>query len=79
MRKQKMTLETLVSLGYNYIDYMPVYSTKTGKKGIRYTLEKYLSADETKALQQSYKNIVISDCYYRYAPEIKHSVIIILK
>ena len=74
-----MTLETLVSLGYNYIDSMPVYSTKTGKKGIRYILEKYLTADETKALQQTYKNIVVSECYYRYAPEIKHTVIIILK
>lgn len=79
MRKQKMTLETLVSLGYDYIDSMPVYSHKTGKKGIRYVLDKYLTDEETKALQQSYKNIVVSDCYYRYAPEIKHSVIIILK
>lgn len=79
MKKQKMTFETLVSLGLDYIDSMPVYSPKTGKKGIRYILEKYLTDDETKALQQAYKNIVISDCYYRYAPEIKHGSIIILK
>jgi len=79
MRKQKMTLETLVSLGFDYIDSIPVYSTKTGKKGIRYILEKYFTDEEKTALQQAYKNIVISECHYRYAPEIKHSVIIILK
>ena len=46
-------------------------------KGVRYRLANRLT-QEQKDYILSFKNTIISDCYLKYAPEIKYDVVIIL-
>ena len=77
MKKRKYTFEQF-NTEYNFIHYEPVYNTKTGKKGIRYVTPEPFTDEEKKAFK-AYSNVVVSECYIKYAPEIKHGSIIILK
>ena len=62
----------------NFIDMDPVTEKNTGKKGYRYLLSNPLT-EEQKTKLSKYDNVVIQSAYYRYAPEIKHDVLILMK
>lgn len=75
----------------NIISYMPAYVKRSvsditsgvlqvGEKkvaSIRLTLDRVLTREECEYLAQIKSVIKVSTCQYRYAPEIKHSVIYI--
>lgn len=75
MRKKASILD-LMKINVEYFKFERVKNAE-GKKGTRYTLEKPLNESQSTYLSQ-FKNVILSTCSYRYAPEIKHQVLIIL-
>lgn len=76
MRRKKASILDLIRLNVEYFKFERVKNSE-GKKGTRYTLEKPLNESQSTYLSQ-FKNVILSTCSYRYAPEIKHQVLIIL-
>ena len=77
MRRKKASILDLIRLNVEYFKYEHVKNSE-GKKGTRYTLEKPLTDSQLEYLSQ-FKNVILSTCNYRYAPEIEHQVVIILE
>ena len=76
MKKQKMYLGDMLDAGIDYIDFQCI--TEANKySGYRYIIEKPLTEKQI-AIINSYKNTIISYCYYRYAPEICYDTVILL-
>ena len=60
----------------DFIDYRDVHDNTTGARATRFTLERVLSDAEKAALLAKHGNIIFGlEAYYRYAPEIRHSVL----
>ena len=76
-RRKLYHFETMLKDGLTYFDCHAVKSDD-GKKGTRYLLCNKLTEAQKEHLQK-FDNVVISSCYYRYAPELKHDTLIILK
>ena len=76
MKRKKANIFDLMKINVEYFKYERVKNSE-GKKGTRYTLEKSLTESQSTYLSQ-FKNVILSTCSYRYAPEIKHQVLIIL-
>ena len=61
------------------IKFFDCYQVKyKGQNGWIYLLSDILTDDQRKKLSK-YDNVIISECNYKYAPEIKHDNLIILK
>lgn len=76
MRRQKATLMDLYDLNVQYHATQRV-KDKEGRRGTRYVLSAPLTSDQ-KDILQAFKNVYISTCFYRYAPEIVYDTIIIM-
>ena len=76
MRRKKANILDLIKLGVDYFKFERVKNSE-GKRGTRYTLEKPLNDSQLEHLSK-FKNVILSTCNYRYAPEVKHQVLIIL-
>lgn len=74
-KKQKMSLYDMDDLNIHYHDFQRVTNAE-GLKGYRYTLDKPLTAEQLQAVN-SYKNTIVSSCYYKYAPEIQYTTLIL--
>lgn len=74
-RRRKANLWDLLRLGIEYHSFARV-KNKEGMKGWRYTLCKSLT-DEQREVLGMFKNVVLSSCQHRYAPEIRHDVVIL--
>lgn len=74
-KKQKMSLYDMNNLNIHYHDFQRVKNAD-GLKGYRYTLDKPLTAEQLQAVN-SYKNTIVSSCYYKYAPEIQYTTLIL--
>ena len=55
-----------------YIAYSRVKRTGDGLKGWCYVLERGAKQDDINTLTNLFRNISISTCTYKYAPEITH-------
>lgn len=78
MKKRKLYhFSDLINDGIMFFNFMSV-KDNNGKKGIRYLLSNPLTEDQKEKLSK-YDNVIISSAVYRYAPEIKHDSIILLK
>lgn len=61
------------------INFFDCYQVKYyGKTAWLYMLSDKLTDDQKKKLSK-YDNVIISECHCKYAPEIKHDNLIILK
>jgi hypothetical protein len=67
----------MVADGIGFFDCFPVVAPE-GQKGMKYLLCDKLTQEQKDHLND-YDNTYISSCHYRYAPEIKHDVLIITK
>ena len=76
MRRIKASFIDIISNDIKYFASQRVKSAD-GVKGIRFILDAPLTETQKSALK-GYKNIIYSNCYYKYAPEIKHCTLIIL-
>ena len=76
MRRRKASILDLMKNNVEYFKFERVKNAE-GKRGTRYTLEKPLTDSQLEYLSQ-FKNVILSTCNYRYAPEIEHQVVIIL-
>ena len=74
-RRKKACVWDLLRLGIEYHSFARV-KNKEGMKGWRYTLCKSLT-DEQREVLAKFKNVVLSSCQHRYAPEIRHDVVIL--
>lgn len=66
-------------LSKNNIFYHAFQRIKTidNKKGYRYIIDKPLT-DETRRELLKFKNVILSSCTLKYAPEIKYDTIILI-
>ena len=76
MRRKKANIMDLIRVNVEYFKFERVKNAE-GKRGTRYTLEKPLTDSQVEHLSQ-FKNVILSTCNYRYAPELEHQVVIIL-
>ena len=76
MKRKKANIFDLMKINVEYFKYERVKNSE-GKKGTRYTLDKPLNNSQLEHLSK-FKNVILSTCNYRYAPEIKYQVLIIL-
>ena len=76
MRRKKANILDLMKLGVDYFKFERVKNSE-GKKGTRYTLDKPLTESQSTYLSQ-FKNVILSSCNYRYAPEIQYQALILL-
>ena len=74
--RRKASILDLMKLGVEYFKFERVKNSE-GKKGTRYTLEKPLTDSQHEHLSK-FKNVILSSCNYRYAPEIQHQTVILL-
>lgn len=75
MKRKKMLLSDMINNDINYFNFNRV-KNNLGVSGWRYVLEKPLT-DEQKIFILTFKNVVIGDCHYKYAPELKYNTLII--
>lgn len=76
MKRQKATLTDLYDLNVQYHAFQRV-KDKHGNFGTRYVLSKALTSEQ-KDFLQTFKNVLFSTCYYKYAPEQVYNTIIIM-
>lgn len=76
MKRKKANIYDLINNNIDYFAFQRVKNSK-GEPGYRYILDKELNEKQKNVLQQ-FKNVIISSCQYKYAPEIKHTTIILL-
>ena len=76
MRRKKATVWDLMRLGIAWFRDERV-KNDAGDKGYRYTLSRNLTDEQKEALGK-FKNVILSSCQYRHAPEIHHDVVILL-
>lgn len=74
--KRKLQLFDMIRAGVDYIAYQRV-KDQAGNMGYRYILDKPLSAEQKEYII-GFQNVIVSSAAYKYAPEIKHDVIILL-
>lgn len=73
-RRKKMSFRDFSTIGADFIDFK---SCKfKGVSGYLYIMESLLDEEQV-AFIKHFKNTAISVCAYRYAPEIKQSVVFI--
>lgn len=77
MARIKMTIQDLYHIGVEYFASARVTNKNTGERGYRFILEKPLTAEQVEYISK-FKNVILSDCYFKYAPEIKHPTILLL-
>ena len=73
----KLNMYDLYEMGIDWFESHRVYDKKNNNYGTRFVLDKQLTSNQLEKIN-NYKNVVISDCQYRYAPEIKHTTIILM-
>ena len=76
MRRLKASLIDIINNDIKYFASQRVKNAN-GVKGTRFILDAPLTEAQKSALK-GYKNIIYSNCYYKYAPEIKYNTLIIL-
>ena len=76
-RRKLYHFHNMIQDNISFFDYQYVKDNK-GNKGTRYLLADPLTDDQKKKLSK-YDNVIISECKYKYAPEIHHQTLIILK
>ena len=77
MKRKKATVTDLYLKGIQYHAFQRITNTTTKEKGYRYILCDPLTDEQKEALKQ-FKNVIISSCSYRYAPEINHDTVILM-
>lgn len=75
-RRIKLNMYDLYDMGIDWFESHRVHD-KDNNYGTRFVLDKQLSSNQLDTIN-NYKNVIISECYYRYAPEIKHTTIILM-
>ena len=76
-RRKLYHFHNMIQDNIEYFDFQYV-SNNQGQKGTRYLLSNPLTEEQKNKLEK-YDNVIISECHYRYAPEIKHTTLILLK
>lgn len=76
MKKKKASFYDIINNDIKYFASQRVKNAD-GIKGIRFILDAPLTEAQKSALK-GYKNIIYSNCYYKYAPEVKHATLVIL-
>ena len=78
MKKRKLYhFSDLINDKIMYFDFMHVKDGNENK-GVKFLLSDPLTESQKEKLSK-YDNIIISSVSYKYAPEIKHDTIILLK
>lgn len=75
-RKKANTWDLVETITQGWYAFSRVQNSK-GQKGWRYVLCSPLTPEQRESLGK-WKNIVISSCQYRYAPEITHDTVILM-
>lgn len=75
-RKKANTWDLVETITQGWYAFSRVSNSK-GQKGWRYVLCSPLTEEQRESLAK-WKNIVISSCSHRYAPEITHDTVILL-
>ena len=75
-RRIKLNMYDLYDMGIDWFESHRVHD-KNNNRGTRFILDKPLTSNQLEKIN-SYKNVVISECHHRYAPEIKHTTIILM-
>jgi hypothetical protein len=76
MRRIKASFIDIINNDIKYFASQRVKNAD-GVTGIRFILDAPLTEAQKSALK-GYKNIIYSNCYYKYAPQTGHDTIIIL-
>lgn len=76
-RRKLYHFHNMIQDNISFFDYHYVKDNK-GNKGTRYILSDPLTDNQIKKLSK-YDNVIISECHYKYAAQIKHDTLIILK
>ena len=75
-RKIKLNMYDLYDMGIAWSESHRVHD-KDNNYGTRFVLDKQLTSNQLDTIN-NYKNVIVSECYYRYASEIKHTTIILM-
>lgn len=75
MKRKKMLLSDMINNGINYFNFNRV-KNNSGVRGWRYILDKPLTKEQITFIL-NFKNVVIGECNYKYAPELKYNTLII--
>ena len=75
MKRKKFYFSDIINNNIFYHNFDRIKNA-AGVKGWRYVLSEPLS-DEKKQYILSFKNVVISECAHKYAPELKYNTLIV--
>ena len=75
-KRIKLNMYDLYDMGIDWSESHRVHD-RYNNRGTRFVLNKQLTSNQLDIIN-NYKNVVISDCQYRYAPEIKYTTIILM-
>ena len=75
-RRIKLNMYDLYEMGIDWFESHRVHD-RYNNYGTRFVLDKQLTSNQLDTIN-NYKNVIINECYYRYAPEIKHTTIILM-
>lgn len=67
----------LYNIGVEWFKTTRVIYQPNGARGTRYILDKELTTEQINYLSQ-FQNVILSTCYYKYAPEIKHKTVLLM-